>query len=180
MLTAWCGRGWPGTEKLDIEAFLLDFKASNLKSVLLHWNLEILSQNSSSASGGRWSILIFKQRSLYLYGSALLCFTQQDSFAVRSGQPAANITWTELLSIITSEDKIKKSGPCQGVIMHMTFLNKFFLVVLGSWTSFKHLAELLYLYIRTCCIAVHKVILKSDPDRGGEPQLTVGGMIGWG
>lgn len=34
-------------------------------------------------------------------------------------------------------------------------------------------------YIRTCCFTVNKVTLKSDPDRGGELQLTAGGTIGW-
>lgn len=69
-----------------------------------------------------------------------------------------------------SEDKIKQNNDANASLC------KCFLVFLGEQASNIWLNRF---NIRTCCFTVNKVILKSDPDRGGELQLTAGGTIGW-
>lgn len=104
------------------------------------------------------------QTKVYLCRSPFVCYVQQNTFAVRSGRPAAKISWTQLIyscrsdpSLHThhtimkesmsplfddttirsckSEDEIKQNNGANASLC------KCFLIFSGGGTGFKHLAE---------------------------------------
>lgn len=170
-------------------------------AVLKPWNS--LTKRLVKGFYFRWNINYFTILKVYLCRSPFLCYVQQNTFAVRSGRPAAKISWTQLIYFCRSDPSLHmhhtimkdlckqsmsplfddtpiRSCKSEDNIKQNNDANaslcKCFLVFLGEQASniwLKHF------YIRTCCFTVNKVILKSGPDRGGELQLTAGGTTGW-
>lgn len=108
------------------------------------------------------------QTKVYLCRTPFLCYVQQNTFAVRSGRPAANISWTQLLYSCRSDPSLRthhtimkdlckqsmsplfddatvRSRKSEDKIKQNNDVNaslcKCSLIFLGGGTGFKHLAE---------------------------------------